>query len=196
MENGRYLYLIKFNNVDFYKFGISNRPLTRLENISNEIGNKDVRLFIFAWFDNAIAIENILIKKYKQIPNPGKAREWKELSHNEVNYIKNIIYEHSEKRNEGFQFNPADQTMGKVKDIKRKEKSFYAANHDRFSGTTPINQIKSFRISEDNEKDLKEIAKYLERTEGWIINMGLSEYIDYIKSTPGFSKVVAAILKK
>ena len=52
-----------------------------------------------------------------------------------------------------------------------------------------MKHIKSFRISEENEKELKEIKKYLDRTEGWIINEGLSEYISYVKSTPRYSEV-------
>lgn len=40
-----------------------------------------------------------------------------------------------------------------------------------------MKRIKSFRISEENIKDLKEIAKFLDRSEGWVINMALSEYV-------------------
>ena len=178
MQNGRYLYLAKFSNIDYYKFGISLRPLTRLENISNEIGDKDVQLFIFAWFDNADGTEQMLINRFRESPSRGKAREWKKLSHNDVNYIKKLIYEYSEKRNEGFQFNPTDQTVGKVKDIKRKEKSFYAANPDRFSGTTFIKPIKTFRITDENQIKLTKLVQDLDRTEGWILNHVIEKHLD------------------
>ena len=37
--------------------------------------------------------------------------------------------------------------------------------------------IKTFRITPDNEDNLKEIAKHLDRSEGWVINRALSEFV-------------------
>ena len=40
-----------------------------------------------------------------------------------------------------------------------------------------IKQIKSFRISEENQKHLERLTKKLDRTEGWVINQALEEYL-------------------
>ncbi len=39
-----------------------------------------------------------------------------------------------------------------------------------------MKRIKSFRISEENIKSLKEISKQSDRTEGWIVNHALRDY--------------------
>ena len=38
-------------------------------------------------------------------------------------------------------------------------------------------QIKTFRISWENQKQLNRLTKKLERTEGWIINKALDLYV-------------------
>ncbi len=35
--------------------------------------------------------------------------------------------------------------------------------------------IKTFRITPENNKLVKEISKHLDRSEGWVINMAISE---------------------
>ena len=40
-------------------------------------------------------------------------------------------------------------------------------------------QIKTFRISWENQKELARLTKKLDRTEGWIINQALKKYIKY-----------------
>jgi len=48
---------------------------------------------------------------------------------------------------------------------------------------SPMKRRKVFYISGENTKALKEIVKYLNRSEDWIVNMALSEYISYLQST-------------
>ena len=42
-------------------------------------------------------------------------------------------------------------------------------------------QIKTFRISWENQKQLNRLTKKLERTEGWIINKALDLYVKKTK---------------
>ena len=42
-------------------------------------------------------------------------------------------------------------------------------------------QIKTFRISEENQKHLERLTKKLDRTEGWIINKALDLYVKQTK---------------
>ncbi len=44
-----------------------------------------------------------------------------------------------------------------------------------------MKHIKSFRISEENNKKLKKICKGAELTEGWIINQALQIYFNKVK---------------
>ncbi|KKL89875.1 hypothetical protein LCGC14_1910250 [marine sediment metagenome] len=43
-----------------------------------------------------------------------------------------------------------------------------------------MKQIKSFRITEANQKRLASLAKSEDRSEAWVINMALDMYLDFV----------------
>ena len=53
-------------------------------------------------------------------------------------------------------------------------------------------QIKSFRITPENQKHLDRLTKKLDRTEGWLINQALEKYF----KTPDHFDVSHDILEK
>ena len=59
-------------------------------------------------------------------------------------------------------------------------------------------QIKSFRITPENQKNLVRIAKKIDRSEGWLINQALEKYFDLTKESDfilkgeGLAKAIAA----